>query len=121
MLFELPRSKTAIMIRAVRDHLADSLTTLPALLDHSSDAALHFFFANLTGMRKELSPALLQAYETWNSGGGRGALERLLPASRSHWQRLADQMLEIYREQSSDSASRLQSLIETNKFDGLER
>lgn len=116
MLASLPRSKTEIMIRAVRDHLADSLSTLPGLVSKGKDASLHFYFANLTNMHKLLCPALIQAYESWVMLGTRKAIEELVPASMSHWEALAKQMLDIYRKDPNDFSTRLQTLVENNKF-----
>jgi len=116
MLFSLPRSKTELMIRAVRDHLADSLTTLPALVAKGNDVSLHFYFANLTNMHKHLFPALKQAYDAWVTGGEREAMGELVPASKAHWEALANQALDIYRKNPDDLADRLQSLIENNRF-----
>ena len=116
MLASLPRSKTELMIRAVRDHLADSLTTLPALVSKGKDVSLHFYFANLTNMHKHLFPALTQAYEDWVSSGKREAIGELLPASKTHWEVLANHALDIYRVSPDDLANRLQTLIENNRF-----
>jgi hypothetical protein len=116
MLSSLPRSKTEIMIRAVRDHLADSLTTLPDLVTKGKDASLHFYFANLTNMQKHLFPALIQAYESWVIRGRREAIEELVPASKIHWNALAKQMLDVYRKDPDDCANQLQILVENNKF-----
>ena len=116
MLAGLPRSKTEIMIRAVRDHLADSLTTLPGLIDTGKDAALHFYFANLPNMHKNLFPALIQAYQTWVMQGKREVIEELIPASKAHWGELSSQMIYIYRKDPDDYANRLQNLVENNKF-----
>jgi hypothetical protein len=116
MLGGLPRSKTEIMIRAVRDHLADSLTTLPGLLGSGKDAALHFYFANLPNMHKNLAPALMGAYESWAGAGKRSVIEDLMPASEAHWSALANEMLDIYRKYPDDCAGRLQILVENKKF-----
>ena len=116
MLAGLPRSKVEIMIRAVRDHLADSLTTLPGLLGNGKDTSLHFYVANLPNMHKTLSPALIRAYESWVMSGERTVIEELVPASKSHWSALANEMLDIYRKNPDDYASRLQILVENNKF-----
>jgi len=116
MLASLPRSKTEIMIRAVRDHLADSLTTLPGLVSKGKDASLHFYFANLASMRKHIFPALTQAYETWVSQGERYAIEELVPVSETHWNALANKMLDIYRNSPDDYANQIQTLVEDNKF-----
>ena len=116
MLASLPRSKTEIMIRAVRDHLADSLTTLPDLVGKGKDASLHFYFANLTNMHKHLFPALIQAYESWVTQGKREAIEELVPASKTHWNKLTNQMLDIYRKDPNDFSTHLQTLVENNKL-----
>ena len=116
MLVDLPRSQTEIMMRAVRDHLADSLTTLPGLVNKGRDASLHFYFANLPNMHKNLFPALIRAYESWVTKGKREVIEELIPASQAHWGGLSNQLLDIYRKGSVDYAKRLQTLIENNKF-----
>lgn len=116
MLARLPRSKTEIMIRAVRDHLADSLTTLPELVSRGNSAALHFYFANLTSMRKQIFPALTEAYESWVQQGERGALEQLAAASEVHWSSLAGQMLETWRCFPEDFDASLQALVDDNIF-----
>jgi len=116
MLASLAHSKTEIMIRAVRDLLADSLTTLPGLVGAENDTALYFYFANLTGMQKYLSPSLMQGYECWVTQGQRSAIEELLPASKAHWDALANQMLELYRTNPDDLSDRLKALVEQSKF-----
>ncbi len=114
MLVAMPRSRTAFLLRAVRDHLADSLSTLPGLLAVDADAPLHFFYANLTHLRKQLFPALVSAFDDWSVSGRRHAIEDLLPASTAHWQALAHQVLERYREDPTGSAGEIGALIESS-------
>ncbi|MDJ0778193.1 MAG: hypothetical protein QNJ85_10040 [Gammaproteobacteria bacterium] len=116
MLAAMPRSKTAFLLRAVRDHLADSQSTLPGLLAADDDAPLHFFFANLTHLRKHLFPALATAFDDWTASGRRAALEELLPSSTAHWQALAQQVLEVYRRDPASSAAAIGELIENSKL-----
>ena len=116
MLASLPRSKTEIMIRSVRDLLADSLTTLPSLVSQGKDVPLHFYFANLTGMHKYLSPALVLGYEAWVMHGEREAIEDLLPASTTHWNALVNQVLDLHRTNPDEFSNRLQTLVEENRF-----
>lgn len=116
MLASLPRSQAEIMARAVRDHLADALSTLPGLVADGEDAALHFYFANLANMHKHLFPALAQAYEDWLKQGRRTAIEALIPTSVSHWSALAERMLDIYRARPGDLAARLQALVEDHRL-----
>lgn len=114
MLAGIPHSKAEIMVRAVRDHLADALSTLPGLLIGMNTASLHFYVANLTNMRKDLFPGLLAAYETWTETGNTQALEQLSEQSAVHWQVLAGKILGLYREQGHDCQPALVSLIEAN-------
>lgn len=116
MLSSLPRSKAEIMLRAVRDHLADSLTTLPGLLHAEADAPLHFYFANLAAMRKELFPALMRAYDAFVADGRREAIADLLPSSLGHWKALAARALEAHRAATGDGAGQLRDLIESSKL-----
>ena len=116
MLAGIPRSKIEFMLRAVRDHLADALCTLPGLLESDADAPLHFFFANLTGMRKHLSPALGRAYDDWNASGDRGALADMLPASKAHWQSVAERVLSLYRADPQGCAEDLIDLIDNHRL-----
>jgi hypothetical protein len=111
MIAALPRSRTEIMARAVRDHLADALSTLPGLLERELEASLHFYVANLNGMRREIFPSLLAAYEEWHSTGHLQALHRQVDASRQHWQHVAEDMLNLYQRHGPDCGDRLESLI----------
>jgi hypothetical protein len=111
MLSRLPHSQAALMTRAVRDHLADALSTLPALVRDGEDASLHFYFANLASMRKHLFPSLSRAYEGWVASGDRDPIANLIPLSTTHWDALATQILDIFRSQPEDLAAALQDLI----------
>ena len=114
MLASMPHSKAEIMVRAVRDHLADALSTLPGLLSEMNAASLHFYIANMANMRKELFPSLITAYESWITNGDTQALERLTAGAVAHWQALAERILELYKQQDSDYQQKLISLIESN-------
>ena len=114
MLASLPHSKAEIMVRAVRDHLADALSTLPGLLEIMNVASLHFYIGNMTNMRKELFPKLLAAYETWTVTGNTQALEQVAGLSAAHWQMLAEKMLRLYQQQGRDCQPALIELIEAH-------
>lgn len=116
MLGRLPYSQAELMVRAVRDHLADSITTLPGLVRDGQDASLHFYFANLGNMRKHLFPSLASVYDEWRSQGRRDAIEELIPESQSHWSSLACRMLALYREAPDDFARQLQSMVEDDRL-----
>ena len=114
MLASLPHSKAEIMVRAVRDHLADALSTLPGLLENMNPASLHFYMANMTNIRKELFPKLLAAYETWTVTGNTQALEQLAAQAAAHWQLLAEKMLRVHQQQGHDCQPALIELIEAH-------
>ena len=65
MLLDLIQTPAEIMARAVRDHLADCLVTLPALAEAGDAPSLHFYLGNLNAMRRTLFPALETAYADW--------------------------------------------------------
>jgi hypothetical protein len=65
MLGQLGSRHAELLARAVRDHLADCLVTLPTLLKREAIGSLHFYLANLSGLRRALFPALPQAYDAW--------------------------------------------------------
>ena len=89
LLADLTRRRTENFVRAVRDHLADCLVTLPALLDRGATASLHFWFANLQGQRLALYPRAAAAYARWRDGEGDAALRAALGAGVAHWERVA--------------------------------
>ena len=112
LLAALSPSKAEIMVRAVRDHLADALSTLPALLQDPQPASLHFYMANMTNMRKELFPKLVSAYEIWTITGNTRELEQLVDRSALHWQALSMKILELFRSQHPECRQALVAAIE---------
>jgi metal-responsive CopG/Arc/MetJ family transcriptional regulator len=112
MLSSLSRSRSEIMARAVRDHLADALSTLPALLERRQAGSLHFYMANLNGMRQEIFPSLREAYEDWRSCGRFDALQQLVATARSHWMGLAEGLLELHRRHGRQAPPHMETLID---------
>ena len=76
MMQDISYTQAEIMARAVRDHLADAISTLPALLENNMDASIHFYFANLTNMRKHIMPSLQAAYLSWRDNGDSAPLQQ---------------------------------------------
>ncbi len=112
MLGTFPRSKLELMARAVRDHLADCLSTLPALLERQHPPSLHFYFANLSGMRKQIYPALLKAYDDWVKCGQTSELERQVEAGRQHWLQVAKDLVALHETRVKSAWQEMESLIE---------
>jgi hypothetical protein len=107
----LPSRRADLYVRAARDHWADCRVTLPSLLRQGNDASLHFWFANLEGVRALLFPGLWAAYAAW-CAGDRGA--RLLDAAstgQAHWRRLCLQLLQLHRAGEADAPQRIEQCI----------
>ncbi len=96
MLLDLALTPAERMARAVKDHLADVLRTLPALLEAGREASIHFYLGNLGGMRRHLWPQLEAAYEAWRRSGDLAPLRERAEADRPRWTRLARELLELH-------------------------
>ncbi len=96
MLAGMGSRRAEILARAVRDLWADCLVTVPALLGTDEAGPLHFWFANLEGMRRELVPGLQGAYEAW-IGGDAAPLAAAAAAGAGHWQGVARRFLDLHR------------------------
>jgi hypothetical protein len=113
MLTALPRSRAQFQLRAIRDHLVDCQRTLPHLLAEGREAAIHFYFANFTTMRKAIFPELGQAYRSWLSGGGTGMLVEAIDIGSERWRVSAEQALQVYREVGDESGELMRRLNQT--------
>jgi hypothetical protein len=116
MLTGMPHCKAELMMRAVRDHLSDALSTLPGLLDEAEPASLHFYIANLTSLRKLLFPSLLAAYAHWEQTGKLDRLLQLTEASRHHWRSLAQEIVALHGARGGDLQHEITALVENNTF-----
>jgi hypothetical protein len=112
MIAGIARSKAEIILRAVRDLLADCLSTLPALLAANNSASLHFYFANFTGMRKHLFPEAVAAYQRWAQDKDSDALRRLVDEGQRRWLDTARTLLALYRDKGQDAAAAIENLLD---------
>lgn len=117
MITDLPSSQAEIMTRAIKDMLSDAISTLPTLINNRQDASIHFYFANFTHMRKELSPALLQAYQQWDADQDYEKLLNVVNQSGHHWFDVALDILDLYQHQGADAASLIETLVRENRFE----
>ena len=106
MLAQIAGTRHEVVARAVRDNLADSLTTLPRLLQEEDLPSIHFYFANLAGMRKALNRRLAEAYGRFVESRDLTPIREAVEGSEGHWQRAAQRLLEI---DAADQWSRLGS------------
>lgn len=111
MLHEMGRTRLELVARAVRDHLADCLVTLPTLLEREALASLHFYFANLHGMRQSLFPALQAAYQEWLDGRGLDKMEQVVARGARHWQQSAELLLQRYHQAGAALDGELDTLL----------
>ena len=116
MMLSLLGSKAELLARSVRDHLADCLQTLPFLIDRENSAALHFYFANLTHMRKQLFPSALHAYQQWSETGNLQPLSELTKKATQHWEKTVCAILDINRQNKQNSAAEIVSLVEQSNY-----
>jgi len=107
---------TEALIRAVRDHLADCLMVLPALLAEGERAPLHFYFATMTGLRRQMFPALVDAYEGSLSGNNVSRLKQVVRQGATHWLDSAAQILNAYHKRASCGATFSIDMAERLKF-----
>ncbi|MBI3546744.1 MAG: hypothetical protein HY081_09175 [Gammaproteobacteria bacterium] len=112
LISALSRSKAEIMLRAVRDILADCLSTLPHLLAANNTASLHFYFANFGGMRKHLYPEALEAYRRWVKEPDLNILRTLVDSGQRRWQETARRLLDIYQEKGAHADTAIENLLE---------
>ncbi len=111
MMLSLAGSAAEVMARAVRDLLADCLVTLPTLIESHAESSLHFFFANLRGMRRELFPRLWSGYERWLDEGDLSGLARAAEAGKQHWRLVSKKVLATHREAGRSAAESIESFL----------
>lgn len=92
ILINILGTKAELLARAVRDHLADCESTLPFLIRQNNNAAIHFYFANLSHLRKQLFPAVMSSYEAGVKNGGWLEMSELLILAASHWTELLNEI-----------------------------
>ncbi len=94
--------RAEIVARAVRDNLADCLSTLPRLIERDAAGSMHFYFANFEGVRSAMFPLLAEAYRGWRESGSLAALRAAAQAGSTHWHAAA---LSLLRVRSADPAA----------------
>ena len=89
--------RAEILARAVRDNLADCLSTLPRLIERDAAGSMHFYFANFEGVRSAMFPLLAEAYRGWRESGSTDALREAVQAGSAHWQEAALRILRLHQ------------------------
>ena len=86
-----------MLARAVRDQLADALSTLPSIVEAHDWTGLHGHVASLGSIRNRLSPKLRTVYQQCVRDNAMDALESMLPTAQAHWDRAAKKLLNTWR------------------------
>jgi len=103
-----------LMLRAVRDHWADCLETLPLLLSWpAGHPSMHTYMGNLSNMRRSIFPALQNAYEDWMAGDDR-ALEEVVKRGSVHWGGVAEQAMALPSDKGAAPA--IVEIVEGNSY-----
>jgi hypothetical protein len=114
LIASLPRSQAEFMVRAVRDLLADCLSTLPALLERQHSGSIHFYFSGHKGMRQKLFPGLEKAYQDWVDSGDWDTLHHSVELGRQHWSKTADTILDIYGRNRDEPQPLLEKYLQSS-------
>jgi len=111
LLIQLPHSSLELKLRAIKDHIADSISTLPGIIENENIPALHFYFANFTGMRKEIFPEAMEAYKEWVNTRNLNIIEKLSIMGKSKWLDIANKIKKTYLEEKSLNSESVELII----------
>lgn len=112
MLASFTGRRAEILARAVRDNLADCLSTLPTLVERGAECSIHFYFANFEGMRRSLFPRLTQAYARWRDSGDPAALRAAAAAGRAHWLQACRRLLKERQDEPGGAERAIEAWVE---------
>ena len=112
LIISLKGRRAEILARAVRDNLADCLSTLPRLIERDATGSIHFFFANFEGMRGAVFPLLDAAYRRWRETGSYAALRNAAQAGRAHWHEAALALLRVYQSNPDAAEATIAAWVE---------
>jgi hypothetical protein len=103
-----------LLARSIRDNLADCLSTLPTLIENQAWCSLHYYMAELDGLRRVLFPSLTEAYANWCESGNPDGVVKAISQGQRHWLQQAEMLLEIYREDPEAAQARILELLKPN-------
>jgi hypothetical protein len=114
MIAGLTHKHPELLARSIRDNLADCLSTLPALIENQAWCSLHYYMAEFDGLRRVLSPSLVDAYKTWRDSSRPDALLKVVNEGQRHWLKQAEILLDIHREDPKQAQARILELLKPN-------
>jgi hypothetical protein len=86
---------------------------LPGLLERADPAAIHFFFANFTGMRRKLFPELALAYKGWWENGETSGLSGAAEAGLSRWSGVCDDFIALHARLGEGAGAEIEAWLES--------
>lgn len=116
MVAEVSRTRAEIVARAVRDMLADCLSTLPVLIECENLRALHFYFATFDAPRRQLFPQLIVAYEGFLKTHNLKLLAQAVSDGKAHWLKTAQHFLALHATDKIACRAALEAML-----DGLDK
>jgi len=105
MLEQLADRRSELVVRAIRDLLADCLVTLPVLLERRATASLHFWFSNFDGVRRALAPQFLDARAVAAGAIDRDLLQQAAADGMRRWQSAATELLASWQAGGRDAVA----------------
>lgn len=105
MIAASPR-RTELMLRALRDLLADCLVTLPRLLERDARASLLFWYATFDGLRRQLAPELAEPFRAQPGRIDRAALADAARSGATEWFERAKGLRAAWRHGGSAALAR---------------
>ena len=102
-----------LMLRSIRDNLADCIMTIPSIIENLEPARLHFYIANMGNMRKVLFPALREAYDSWLIDNSTKHFESLAQAGQNHWLSVAKTLQDMFQKEGKIDRDKFQHFIES--------
>jgi hypothetical protein len=107
MLLDVGDRRTEVVLRAVRDLLADCLVTLPRLTARAATRSLLFWQANFDGLRRALAPELAESCRMESGGLEFDRLARAADSSRRVWEQHASDLLAGWRKGGAENVIRV--------------
>ena len=105
-----------LMLRSIRDNLADCINTIPDIIDKQDPARLHFYIANIGNMRKVLFPSLRDAYDKWLNDNSTEHFEEIADKGREHWLLVAKSLQDIFLKEGKIELEKFQDFIESRSL-----
>ena len=113
MIIAADHPPVELMLRSIRDNLADCIMTIPSIIENLEPARLHFYIANMGNMRKVLFPALREAYDSWLIENSTKQFESLAQAGQDHWLSVAKTLQDMFQKEGKIDRDKFQHFIES--------